>query len=183
LCTNFSYKARKNITYEEEDEESDSDEENNEDEDEKENARNKLKALLGGSSGTKKKLKLSSNHSTVLRKSSSYNENDNKNSDFLYVIEKMKNDLFDKLEIVQPEEDDDEDNIDVSKIFYEGREGQKYTVEVLEKFFANLKNQAKYFAHQLTSPNDKPKERVEEREKVKLLFLIKTETGEKKGRR
>ena len=144
------------ISCKDEDEESDSDEESSE-ETEKENARNKLKALLGGSNSIKKKLKLSTSHSTALRKSSSYNESDESSPGFIHALEKMKIDLYTKLELPLPDDDESDDDVDVSKIFYEGREGQKFTVRVLDKFFSNLKNQAQNYAHNQKMENEQAK--------------------------
>lgn len=144
---------RRQVKYENEEEDSsDSEEENAEDENEKENARNRLKALLSASKpNTKKKLQ------PALKKSVSTNDRDN-NPDFLLMIDKMKRDLFNKLEIPVADEEDTE----VSKIFYEGREGQEYTIDALEKFFENLKHKANQFVHQFETTEkkeDKPLEK------------------------
>ena len=45
--------------------------------------------------------------------------------------------------------------MDVFKIFYEGREGQKYTVQVLDKFFSTLRKQSMNFAHQFKIEDEK----------------------------
>ena len=145
-------------------EEEDSPEENEEDEeDEKENAMNKLKALLG-SAKQKKKPQSTSHVPSIpgLRKASSFGGPDNNSLDFIYVIEKMKRDLFNKLDIKIPSEDDDEDNDEISKIFYEGRDGQEYTVSILQQFFDVLKHKAKHFIHQYESFNDQSKKKIKE---------------------
>lgn len=153
------------VTYEEE-EDCDSDEENQEAEDEKENARNRLKALLGGSSDIKKKSKPSQSTPSLIESSSQNQDEDEYGSDFFDTIEKMRNNLFDKLELWEPEDEDDEDSVDVSKLFYEGREGQKYTVEVLDKFFSSLKTQAVNFAQQLRFEGEQSQHKSEKMEKV-----------------
>ena len=161
------------MTYEGE-EDSDSDEENQENEDEKENARNRLIALLGGSSKNEKKSKPSRNQQAHwINSSQDQNENESNRPDFLYEIEKMRNDLYYKLKIWTPEEDEDEDDVEVSKIFYEGREGQKYTVRVLDKFFSTLKKQVMNFAQQFGIEDEKSvQNKAERRKKVnKNIFF------------
>ena len=79
----------------------------------------------------------------------------------------MKKNLYYKLEIWTPEEGEEEDEVGVSKIFYEGREGQKYTVRVLDKFFSILKKQAMNFAQQFGIEDEKSTQnKVERRQKV-----------------
>jgi hypothetical protein len=63
----------------------------------------------------------------------------------------MKRDLFHQLYISDPEGADDDEEGDVSRIFYDGRDGQQYTIEVLQKFFKSLKIKAKQFAHHYES--------------------------------
>lgn len=138
---------------EEEEEEEDSPEEN--EEDEKENAMNKLKALLGPSKSKKKSQPKNSHPTATLRKSLSHNENENSSTDFLHVLSKMKRDLFHKLDITGKVDEDEED--DVSRIFYEGRDGQNYTIKVLEDFFDNLKSKAKQLIHHYESGPEKQK--------------------------
>jgi hypothetical protein len=140
---------RRQVRYENEDDSSDSDEENEEETDEKENARNKLKALLASS-----KPKPKTKPQPAVKKSVSTSENDN-NTDFLHQIQKMKSDLFHKLEI--PVTEEDEEDSEVSKIFYEGREGQEFTMKVLEKFFEDLNRNANQFVHQLDTPEKQSK--------------------------
>lgn len=152
------------VAYEEEGEDTDSDEDNHEEEDEKENTRNRLKALLGGSSSSPKS-KPSQNSPTLRRENSPQNTDENYDSDFLDTIEKMRDNLYSKLEIWEPEDEDDEDSMNVSKLFYEGREGQKYTVKVLDKFFTALKTQAVNFTQKVRFENEKSEITTE---KVKL---------------
>lgn len=155
----------------EEEDSSDSEEENTEDENEKENARNRLKALLSSSKpNTKKKLQ------PALKKSVSTNDRDN-NPDFLHLIKKMKRDLFNKLEI--PVADEEEEDTEVSKIFYEGREGQEYTINVLEKFFENLEHKANQFAHQFQTSEKKDEKPVEKPSIKPQTKKEETETKEK----
>ena len=127
------------------------DENEEEDQNEKENAMNRLKALLGSSKSKQKKQPSSSqikDHKAALRKSLS--QNDDSNIDFLRVIDRMQRDLFDKLDITEPK--NSEDNYDnVSKIFYDGREGQEYTITVLQKFFHKLKYNATQFVQKYES--------------------------------
>jgi len=140
------------------DEEDDSPEENEDEEDDKEYAMSKLKALLGSSSQKKKQVQQNFQKGNVLRKSSSYNEQDGNNNDFIYILDKMKRDLFYRLDIEEPNEDDAEDYDKVSKIFYEGREGQDYTVSVLLKFFEILKEKAKQFVDRYDTLEDNSSE-------------------------
>lgn len=141
--------SRSRVQYEDE-EDSDSEED---EATEQENARNRLKALLGGNRKAKK-----TEEPPKLRKALSNDENTNEDN-FVNIIHKMKRDLFNKLEITDPEEDD----MEVSKIFYEGREGQEYTVKVLEKFFDNLTSHAENFADKI---NEKAPQKAREDDKV-----------------
>jgi hypothetical protein len=151
---------RSQIKYSFDEEEEDSPEEN-EDEDEKENAMNKLKALLGPTKSSKKKPQQSSHHANALRKSSSYNEKENVN--FMHIIENMRRDLYNELDIPDPEEEDDDDSI--SKIFYEGRNGQEYTISVLQNFFESLKDKIYQFTkHQQQPEKPKPSPKIEDDE-------------------
>lgn len=150
---------RSHQTIEEEpEEESDSDsEEENEDEDEKEkeNARNRLKALLGGSSANKKKQAPPPPvHREALKKSVSQDDRQHGAPDLLHGIEKLRRELYERLEIT-PADEDDEDT-EVSKIFYEGREGQEYAVKVIDRFFEKLKHHSKNFLHQTETSLEKP---------------------------
>jgi hypothetical protein len=74
----------------------------------------------------------------------------------MYVIDKLGKELYERLEIV-PADEVDEDT-EVSKIFYEGREGQEYAVKVIDRFFEKLRYQAKNFLHQTEAGVPKPKE-------------------------
>jgi len=158
---------RRQVRYENEDDSSDSDEENEEETDEKENARNKLKALLAS---TKPKPKMKPQ--PALKKSVSSNEGDN-NPDFLHQIQKMKSDLFHKLEI--PVTEEDEEDSEVSKIFYEGREGQEFTVKVLEKFFEDLNRNANQFVHKLDTPEKPSKKHQTHSEEPEIKEKIESD--------
>jgi hypothetical protein len=140
---------RAQVQYDLEDDDEDSPEEQ-EDESERENAMNKLKALLGSAKQKKKSPAKSSQPTPSLRKSVS--QNDGESHDFMHMVEKMRLDLFHKLDIQDPEDDDYDE--EVSKIFYEGRNGQEYTVSVLQKFFETLKGKAKQFV-QSSKPVEK----------------------------
>ena len=59
--------------------------------------------------------------------------------------------------------------MEVSKIFYEGREGQKYTVRVLDKFFSTLKKQVMNFTQQFGIEDESKAERMKKVNKI--LFL------------
>lgn len=145
--------SRYKVQYE--DDESDSDEDVN---DEEETARNKLKALLGGN----RKRQQSPPSPPQMRKSHSADEPAEEN--FLNVIQSLKNDLYNKLEIPVPEEEDED--MEVSKIFYEGREGQEYTVKVLERFFSKLSHQAEQFTQQ--NFREEERQKAEEQQQVAI---------------
>lgn len=151
-------RAHQNLEEEQEEESESDSEEDNEDEDEKEkeNARNRLKALLGGSGNKKKQAPAPSTHRETLKKSVSQDDRDHGTPDLMYVIDKLGKELYDRLEIV-PADEVDEDT-EVSKIFYEGREGQEYAVKVIDRFFEKLKYQAKNFLHQTEAGAQKSKE-------------------------
>lgn len=151
--SNVLTERRGRMQYEQDDED-DSPEEAEEEEDEKENAMSKLKALLGSSKAKKKQSHSNNHHGTTLRKSSSYNERDNTSHDFLHIIDKMRRDLFYRLDIKNSSDEDDDE---VSKIFYEGRDGQNYTINVLDQFFDSLKGKAKQLINHNESGIDKPK--------------------------
>ncbi len=140
------------------DEEEDSDSED-EDAIEQENARNRLKALLGGNKKAKKP------EEPQLRKAHSNNDNPSENN-LVNTIHKMRRDLYNKLEIADPEEEDDD--LEVSKIFYEGREGQEYTVKVLEKFFESLTAHAEDFS---TKSKEEPQVSPKSKEDDKVSYL------------
>lgn len=145
---------RANSRYANEDDE-ESPEEQEEEEDEKENAMNRLKALLGSSKPKKKVQQPTPTQGPSLRKSMSTNEKESSNNDFLYTIERMRRELFYKLDIKVPNSDEEDDEI--SKIFYEGRDGQEYTVQVLQKFFESLRGKAKQFIQQYETSMEKSK--------------------------
>ena len=119
--------------------------EENEEEDEKENAMNKLKALLGNS-------RPKSDPSSVSQQQTKNAPlNDKSSSDFLHIIDRMKKDLFHQLYITNPDNTDENEEADVSRIFYDGRDGQQHTVEVLQKFFKSLTTKTKQFIHHYES--------------------------------
>ena len=132
---------RKNIKYAMDE---DSPEENSE-EDEKENAMNKLKALLGNSRSK------SDSNNTNQHQNKNSSSKDKNNNDFIHIIDRMKMDLFRQLYITDPDEMDEDEEGDVSRIFYDGRDGQQHTIEVLQRFFKSLKMKAKQFAHHYES--------------------------------
>ena len=59
--------------------------------------------------------------------------------------------MFNQLYIADPDQLDDDEEGDVSRIFYDGRDGQQHTVDVLQRFFKSLKTKAKQFAHHYES--------------------------------
>lgn len=150
--------SRSKIQSKYEDEDSDSDEDPSEEE---ENARNRLKALLGGSSKQK-----NTTEPPKFRKSHSSNDTIPENN-FVSIIHKMKRDLYHKLEIANPDEEDEDS--EVSKIFYEGREGQEYAIRVLEKFFSTLTNHAENFEQQSDTSQDVPRRSTEKNQKVGIF--------------
>lgn len=118
----------------------------NDEEDEKENAMNKLKALLGNS-----RPKPTSSNSNQHKNKNSSSKDKNNNNDFLHVIDRMRRDLFNQLYITDPDELDEDEEGDVSRIFYDGRDGQQHTIDALQSFFKSLKSKAKQFAHHYES--------------------------------
>lgn len=131
-------KQSKRYEDQEDDHESPDDEEDDAEAIERENARNKLKALLGPSKSKPKPAQNSSqDHKNALRKTLSQDEP--AENDFSTTVDKMRIQLFEKL-FIKLSDDDDEHVENVSKIFYEGKEGQKHLVDVLNYFFNTLKN-------------------------------------------